>query len=158
MNKRLFGFIVAFLVFLFSVNFAFADDTIKNLITNNYRQGKDTCQIVKKLITEKTDTKEVVKLGIQLGHNSCLVVKCALDAGGKLEEIIAGAYEAGTSFDVIARCAVDAGADPRSVAGIISDLSQQSLYFETELPMEPIGIGLPGEGTQGGGIISPFNF
>ena len=155
--KRQLIFAITFVVFLLSINTAFADD-IKNVITNNYRQSKDSCIVVKRLIKEEINTKEIVKTGVQLGHSACLIVKCAISGGGKLEEIIDGALEAGATTDVIAKCAVDAGANPQEVANLLTDLGQVAFCIAPEELLETIPISLPGSENQGGGVISPSSF
>jgi hypothetical protein len=134
--------IIATLVFTHSS--VFAEDTVKNMVAKNYKETKDISLVVKKLIKEGVETKEVVMASIQLGHDACLVIRSAIEAEGNLEQIIAGALAGGATADVCSRCMVEAGIDPARVA----------LAFETG-PSQ-IDIGLPGH-TRGGGFVSPHS-
>lgn len=94
---------------------------VKTVITQQLSLSKDICSAVKTSISEGNNTKETVKIAINMGHGACycLVMKCSFDVGASLEQIIFGAMEAGISSDVISRCAVDAGARPADVARVL---------------------------------------
>jgi hypothetical protein len=133
----------------------FAQETLKDKLTRQYKEEKDICPVVKKNIREGLSTKEITKSCIQLGHDACLVVRCAVEADGKLEQIITGAIEAGTTSDVCARCAMNAGADPKAIAAILAP----GLGYS---PLEgggltPIETSLPG-GNKNDGVMSSSSF
>jgi len=135
-----------------------ADENAKKLIASSYRQSPDVCNTVAQLVQQENDTREIVKIGIQLGHSTCIVVKCALHAGGKLEDVITGALEAGARTDVLSRCAIEAGADPQDVAGAIFAANQLLACAESEDLSEAIDT-IPSEhDDQGGGPVSPYTF
>jgi hypothetical protein len=130
---------------------AFAEETLKQVISDKYEKEKDICKVVKQTIKEGMNTKEITKTCIMMGHDACLVVRCAIDADASLEQIINGALEAGTTPDVCSKCAIDAGADPVAVAKI---LETGLGYPPVAIGLSPIEIGLPG-GNKGGGSLSP---
>jgi hypothetical protein len=135
-------------------NTVFAEETIRDVIAREYQQQKDICPIVKRLVKEgnnsKDITKDITKASIILGHDPCLVIKCGIEAKGNLEEIITGAIEAGTTSDVCSRCAIDVGADPAAVAKII----EIGLGYLVGLS-PPLAVAQPGGEDPGGGVVSP---
>jgi hypothetical protein len=153
--------ITAFLVVSFASLFlvaqspAFAEDTLKDMISKQFHKEKDICPVVKNAILEGQASKDVTKTSILLGYDACLVIRCAIEAKGQIDQVIAGALEAGTTSDVCSRCAIDAGADPAAVAKAL----QTGLGYSSPLAAapEPIGTGLPG-GNTGGGKMSPSGF
>jgi hypothetical protein len=133
-------------------NTVFAEETIRDTIAQKYQQEKDICPIVKGLIKEGYNTKDITKASIILGHDPCLVIKCGIEAKGNLEQIITGAIEAGTTSDVCSRCAIDVGADPEAVAKILEIGLGYSVASTAGL--SPIEVVQPG-GDPGGGVVSP---
>jgi hypothetical protein len=133
---------------------AFADENLKERMTNKLKEEKDVCKVVKKTILEGVHVKEVTKTGIEAGYDACLVIRCAIEAEGNLEHIILGALEAGTTSDVCSRCAVDAGAAPADIAKV---LETGLGYSPLAAGLAPVEIGLPG-GNRGGGMLSPESF
>ncbi len=147
------GLIAAFIVSLAA--FAFAEETVKDVVDKKYKEIKDIRIVIKNLLSDGMNTKEVTKASIQLGHDACLVVKCAIEANGSLEQIITGALEAGASSDVCSRCALEAGADPAAVAEAL----ETGLGYSTPLGagLTPIEVRLPG-GEPGREPLSPAGF
>jgi hypothetical protein len=133
----------------------FAEETLKDILSKKYMEEKDICHVIKKVINEGINVKEVTKTSIEMGHDACLVIKCAIEAEGNLQDIISGALEAGTTPDVCSRCAMDAGADPMEIAKAL----EQGLGYSPPLEagLKTIEIGLPG-GEVTGGVISPSSF
>jgi hypothetical protein len=142
-------------LFLIVQSPAFAEDTLKDMISKEFHKEKDICPVVKNAITEGQSSRDVTKTSILLGHDACLVIRCAIEARGQIDQVIAGALEAGTTSDVCSRCAIDAGADPAVVAKAL----ETGLGYSSPVAAapEPIGTGLPG-GNSGGGKISPSGF
>ena len=134
---------------------AFAEDMLKDDINNSFKQTKDICSVVKKVLSEGWNTKDVTKDCIQLGHDACLVIRCAIEGNGNLDQIIAGALEAGTTSDVCSRCAIQAGADPKDVAKAL----ETGLGYSSPMAaaLNPVGISLPG-GRPAGRNISSSGF
>jgi hypothetical protein len=147
------------LALLFIVPFVhgpvFAQETLKDKLTRQYKEEKDICPVVKKNIREGLSPKEITKSCIQLGHDACLVVRCGVEANGNLEQIITGAIEAGTTSDVCSRCAMNAGADPKAIAAILETGLGYSPVSEGGLT--PIETSLPG-GNKPGGVMSSSSF
>ena len=143
--------ITILLIFPLIKSSAFAEGTLKDMLTKKYNEEKDICKVVKQIIMAGMNTKEVTKTSIEMGHDACLVVRCAIEANGSLEQVITGALEAGTTSDVCSRCAIDAGADPVAVAKI---LETGLGYSPLAAGLPAIEIGLPG-GNIGGGTLSP---
>jgi hypothetical protein len=133
----------------------FAQETLKDILSKKYTEEKDICNVVKKVIKEGLNTKDVTKTSIEMGYDACLVIKCAIEAEGNLQDIISGALEAGVTPDVCSRCAMDAGADPLEIAKAL----EQGLGYSPPLEagLKTIEIGLPG-GEVAGGVISPSSF
>jgi hypothetical protein len=149
-------FLVSFAsLFLVAQSPAFAEDTLKDMISKEFHKEKDICPVVKKAIIEGQASRDVTKTSILLGHDACLVIRCAIEAKGQIDQVIAGALEAGTTSDVCSRCAIDAGADPAAVAKAL----ETGLGYASPLAAapEPIGTELPG-GNSSGGKISPSGF
>jgi hypothetical protein len=150
------GLIGALILSLALVTVAFAEGTVKDGVDKKYKETKDICTVVKKLLSDGMNTKEITKASIQLGHDACLVVKCAIEAKGSLEQIITGALEAGATSDVCSRCALEAGADPAAVAKVL----ETGLGYSTPLlgaGLTPIEVGMPG-GEPGRGTLSSSGF
>jgi hypothetical protein len=149
------GLIAALIVSLVTV--AFAEETVKDAVDKKYKETKDISTVVKTLISNGMNVKEVTKASIQLGHDACLVVKCAVEAKGSLDQIIAGALEAGATSDVCSRCALEAGADPVALAKAL----ETGLGYSTPLGgaggLTPIEVKMPG-GEPGGGTLSSSGF
>jgi hypothetical protein len=148
------GLIAALIVSFGTV--AFAEETVKNGVDKKYKETKDICTVVKSLLSDGMNTKEVTKASIQLGHDACLVVRCAIEANGSLNQIITGALEAGATSDVCSRCALEAGADPAAVAKVL----ETGLGYSTPLlgaGLTPIEVGMPG-GEPGRGTLSSSGF
>jgi len=157
-NMRRITAIASFLAFLLTVLLihvpVFAQD-LKDVLTKQYREGKDICTVTEKAIRSGMNAKEVTKACIEMGHDACLVVRCAVEANGSIEQIITGALEAGATSDVCSRCAMNAGADPRDVAKIL----ETGLGY-SPIPgggLSPIEVGLPG-GNRGSGVMSSSSF
>jgi hypothetical protein len=133
----------------------FAEETLKDILSKKYMEEKDICKVIKKVIKEGINVKEVTKTSIEMDYDACLVIKCAIEAEGNLQDIISGALEAGVTPDVCSRCAMDAGADPLEIAKAL----EQGLGYSPPLEagLKTIEIGLPG-GEVAGGVISPSSF
>lgn len=142
-------------LFLVAQSPAYAEDTLKDVISKEFHKEKDICPVVKNAILEGQASRDVTKTSILLGHDACLVIRCAIEAKGQIDQVIAGALEAGTTSDVCSRCAIDAGADPAAVARALAT----GLGYSSPLAAapEPIGTGLPG-GNRSGGKMSPSGF
>ena len=154
MGKSVLIYLFAAALLLAQVS-AFAADTVKDELSNKYKEGKDICSAVKNTILEGQSSKEVTKTGILMGHEACLVIRCALEAKGELEQVIAGALEAGTTSDVCSRCAINAGADPAAVAKAL----QTGLGYSAPpgLALQPVEASPPAGNTNGGNM-SPSGF
>jgi hypothetical protein len=149
-------FSLAFLAMsLLAQGLVFAQESLKDVLTKEYRQEKDICPVVKNTIRSGMNTKEITKACIEMGHDACLVVRCAVQANGNLEQIMTGAIEAGATSDVCARCAMNAGADPREIARILETGLGYSAVSGGGLT--PVDISLPG-GNKGGGVLSSSHF
>jgi hypothetical protein len=133
----------------------FAEETLKDILSKKYMEEKDICKVIKKVIKEGINVKDVTKTSIEMGYDACLVIKCAIEAEGNLQDIISGALEVGVTPDVCSRCAMDAGADPLEIAKAL----EQGLGYSPPLEagLKTIEIGLPG-GEVAGGVISPSSF
>jgi len=155
--KKKTGFIICFIIVLSLLmgNAVFAADPFKDAFSKKYMSEKDICSLVKQVLLEGMDTKEVTKRSIELGHDACLVIRCAVEGNGNLQQIIAGAIEAGATSDVCSKCAIDAGADPRDVAQAL----QTGLgYTPAEgAGLNPINVSVPG-GEPAGGVLSSSGF
>jgi hypothetical protein len=148
------GLIAALIVSLGTV--AFAEETVKDAVDKKYKETKDINTVIKTLISNGMNVKEVTTASIQLGHDACLVVRCAVEANGSLDQIIAGALEAGATSDVCSRCALEAGADPAALAKYL----ETGLGYSTPLGgggLAPIEVRMPG-GEPGGGTLSSSGF
>jgi len=150
------GFIMCFTIALslLAGNTVFADDTLKDTLSKKYKKAKDICSVVKEVLLEGMNTKEVTKTSIDLGHDACLVIRCAVEANGSLQQIIDGAIEAGATSDVCSKCAIDAGADPRAVA---QALETGLGYTPAATGLVPINVNVPG-GEPAGGVLSSSGF
>jgi hypothetical protein len=137
------------------VTVAFSEETVKDGVDKKYKETRDICTVVKKLLSDGMNTKEITKASIQLGHDACLVVRCAIEAKGSLDQIITGALEAGATSDVCSRCALEAGADPAAVAKVL----ETGLGYSSPLGagLTPIEVKLPG-GERGGRTLSSSGF
>jgi len=151
--------IAALLSVFFTVPFiygaAYAEDTLKDMLSKRYKEEKDICPVVKKSITEGINTQDVTRACIEAGHDACLVIRCAIEAKGNLEQIITGALEAGTTSDVCSRCAVDAGVKAGNIAKILETGLGYSPAFGAGLT--PVEIGIPG-GNNKGSVLSRSSF
>jgi hypothetical protein len=143
------------LLFLVAQSPAFAEDTLKDMISKEFHKEKDICPVVKNAILEGQASRDVTKTSILLGHDACLVIRCAIEAKGQIDQVILGALEAGATSDVCSRCAIDAGADPAAVAKAL----QIGLGYSSPLAAapEPIDTRLPG-GNNSGAKMSPSGF
>jgi len=142
--------------FVFSLGTVlFAEETLKDDINKGFRETRDICPVVKRLLSEGMNTKDVTKECIQLGYDACLVVRCAVEANGNLQQILTGAIEAGATSDVCSRCAIQAGADAKDVAKAL----ETGLGYSSPVAaaLNPTGINLPG-GTPAGRNISSSGF
>jgi len=141
MKRKVFIALTTLTSFLVISNSLFAEKTVKDRIAAQFTVKKDICAVIKNLIWEGVNAKEVTKAGIEIGYDACLVIKCAIEGYGNVEQVIAGAIESGVSPDIISRCAIDAGAKPDEVARILAG--------PTAIPINlPIG-------EPGGGYLSP---
>ena len=132
----------------------FAAEPLNDTFSKKYMEAKDVCSLVKQVLLEGMNAKEVTKRSIELGHEACLVIRCAVEGNGNLQQIMAGALEAGTTSDVCSKCAMDAGADPRDVAQAL----QTGLgYTPAAAGLNPINVSVPG-GEPAGGVLSSSGF
>jgi len=150
------GFILCFIVALLLLvgNTVFADQPPKDPFSKKYMEAKDVCSLVKQVLREGMNAKEVTKRSIELGHEACLVIRCAVEGNGSLPLIIAGALEAGATSDVCSKCAIDAGADPKDVA---QALETGLGYTPAAAGLNPINVNVPG-GEPAGGVLSSSGF
>jgi hypothetical protein len=150
------GFIVCFIIALSLLmsNTVFADEPLKDTFSKKYMEAKDVCSLVKQVLREGMNAKEVTKRSIELGHDACLVIRCAVEGNGSLQQIMAGALEAGATSDVCSKCAIEAGADPKDIA---QALETGLGYTPAATGLNPINVNVPG-GEPAGGILSSSHF
>lgn len=144
--------VIVVIISILFCNQVFAEESLKDIIAQQYAIEKDICPVVKKTILQGLNTKDIIKTCVQMGHDVCIIVKCAIEVNTNLEQIITGAIEAGATSDVVSRCAIDGGADPKNVAKVL----ETGLGYSPPLAigLTPVEISFPG-GSPGGGTISP---
>ena len=151
---HIFSFAFLF-ISLLAQGLVFAEQSLKDILNKEYRQGKDISLVAKNAIQSGMNAKEVTKACIELSHDACVVVSSAIEAKGNLEQIITGAVEAGATADVCSRCAMNAGADSKEIARILETGVGYSVAGGGGLT--PIDISLPG-GNRSGGVLSSSHF
>jgi hypothetical protein len=90
-------------------------ETLKDILADGADEAS-LCSSVKRAMGKGLNTKDIVRVAVEMGHNACLVIKCGVMAGGNPEDVINGVTDAGITSDVVARCCVDAGVRAGEVA------------------------------------------
>lgn len=156
MKSKFVLFLITGILLLSLPGISGAENNLKRLIAENYKQTNDICTAVKGVIKEGYNPKEITMTAIKMGYSACIVIKCAIDSGASPELVIKGAIEAGATAEVVSRCCIEAGVDEETVAKILEREKLPGLGFTPAGGPAPatITVGMPGRG-HGGGHISP---